>query len=361
MSLPASRKHARTVATALTSAASLLGASLAFAACTGSGCNEAALAPAPDAGASTFGLTAEQAAREVAKVGDRTITLGEFAQALDRMDQFDRLRYQTKERRRELLNELIDVELLAAEAKRRGLDKKPEVVAAERQILRDAMIARARLGLPAAGDIPAEEVRAYYEKHAAKFAEPERRRVAAIATATRAEAERALERAREIKSPAEWGELVQAHSLYAPKQKPAGAAVELAGDLGIVGPPSDERGASIKVPEPLRAAVFKIGKVGEILPEVVEAEGKFFVVRLSGMTGAHTRSLAEADRSIRVAILQDKLAAAEKKLEDELRKKIPIQIDEAALSAIDVPGVAAPESTGQPAAPASAGAGDGAR
>src|SRR5262249_55435218 len=83
------------------------------------GCNEAPLKPPPaDAGSPISGLPADQAARTVAKVGDRTLTLADFARTIERMDQFDRLRYQSKERRRELLEELIDIELLAAEAKR---------------------------------------------------------------------------------------------------------------------------------------------------------------------------------------------------------------------------------------------------
>src|SRR5437773_1904701 len=103
------------------------------------GCNESALEqPAADSGPPVAGLSAKEAAKVVAKVDDHAITLGEFAKSLERMDQFDRLRYQTKERRRELLNEMIDVQLLAAEAKRRGLDKDPETQDQIRGILRDA-------------------------------------------------------------------------------------------------------------------------------------------------------------------------------------------------------------------------------
>src|SRR6185312_12961413 len=113
------------------------------------GCNDEPLKQASsDAGAPVAGLSPDQAARVVAKVGDRTITLGDFARAVERMDQYDRLRYQSKERRHELLEEMIDVQLLADEAKRRGLDKDHETEDALRMILRDAMLAQAREGLP---------------------------------------------------------------------------------------------------------------------------------------------------------------------------------------------------------------------
>lgn len=302
------------------------------------GCNDKAVQPQPqDAGPQAAGLTPEQASRVLAKVGDKAITLGDFAATLERMDQFDRLRYQTQERRRELLNELIDVELLAAEARRRGLDKQPETEEAIRQILREAMLARARQGMPAPGEIPASEVRAYYEANADKFHEPERRRVAAIVLNDRKTAERVLKDALKVKTAAEWGELFFKHSVTAPKTRLPTSPADLAGDLGIVGPPEDARGKNQKIPEPVRAAVFRIGNAGEVLDGVVEAEGKFYLVRLNGMTPAHHRSLEEADRSIRVAILQQKMQDREKALDAELRKKFPVEIDDAALAKVKVP------------------------
>ena len=70
-------------------------------------------------------LTKEQAAKVVARVGDETITVGDVAAALEHMDEFDRIRFQAPERRKELLEEMVNVALLAAEAKRKGYDKDP--------------------------------------------------------------------------------------------------------------------------------------------------------------------------------------------------------------------------------------------
>jgi peptidyl-prolyl cis-trans isomerase C len=173
-----------------------------------SGCNDAPLEQVPPAGSSAqpvAGLPADQAAKIVAKVGDRTLTLGDFARALDRMDPFDRLRYQTKERRRELLNEMIDVELLAQEAKRRGLDQRPEVQDALRQLYRDALLQKVRDTLPPPAGIPAEEVKAYYDANAERYNEPERRRVSAIIMTNKAEAEKVLKLAQKVTKASEWG------------------------------------------------------------------------------------------------------------------------------------------------------------
>jgi hypothetical protein len=301
-------------------------------------CNDPALKPPPvDAGPPVGGLTAEQAARVVAKVGDRTITLGDFARTLERMDQFDRLRYQSKERRRELLEEMIDVELLAAEAKKQGIDKDPEAQDAIRVILRDAVMAEARQGLPAPAQIPEQEVRAYYDAHLDKFTEPERRRVAAIVMSDKNAAQKVLKDALKVKTPAEWGELFFKHSLTAPKTRGPTNPAELAGDLGIVGPLDDKKGGNDRVPDAVRAEAYKLKAVGDVAVDLVEVEGRQFIVRLNGITAAHKRSLPEADRAIRVLIVQERLAERERALEDELRKKFPVEIDEKALATVRVP------------------------
>ncbi len=291
-----------------------------------------------DAGPPIAGLSAQDAARVIAKVGDRPITLGDYARTLDRMDPFDRLRYQTKERRRELLNEMINVELLASEAKRRGLDKEAETEDSVRTILRDAMLADSRADLPAPAEIPAEEVRAYFEANADRFSEPERRRVAAVVMTDKKEAQKVLKEAQKATTGAAWGEIFARNSITAPKGKNAGNPAELAGDLGIVGPMSDARGGNPRVPDAVRAAAVTLGAVGAVGAELIEVEGKLYILRLNGITPPHHRTLAESERSIRVLLLQERMLKKERDLEAELRKKYPVQIDDQALGQVKIPG-----------------------
>ncbi len=322
------------------------------------GCGNGGSGTAPSASATTlpFGLTEEQAARVVVRVGEETITLGDYAAALDRMDPFDRLRYQSPEKRRELLKEMIDLELLAVEAKRRGLDQRPEAQEATRQVLRDALLSEVHRSLPAPASIPTDEVRAYYEEHREEYREPERRRVSVIVLDDEAKAKSALEDA--VKSPdaTTWGTLVKERSLFAAGEKTSKLPLDLAGDLGIVGPPADAKGANPRVPQPVREAAFAIAEVGGVHPELVRHEGKLYVVRLAGKTAAHERSVEEADRQIRVELLKRKQAELESKLEAELRAKYKVEIDEAALGRVSTAGIALPSraaaSTTSSAAPA---------
>jgi hypothetical protein len=276
-------------------------------------------------------LTKEEASKVLAKVGKTNITLGDYAAALERMNEFDRMRYQTVERRRDLLNDMIDLELLAQEAERRGLDKSPEVQETVHQILRDALIAESRKSLPTPASIPSDQVHAYYDAHKAEYREPERRRVSAIVFTDRKEAEKVLPDAKKA-TPMEWGKLVQRYMPGVAKPSPT-QPLETLGDLGIVGPVDDPKGDNPRVPAPLRAAVFTIqGDPGSTLDGVVEADGKFYLVRMAGKTPAHERSFAEAERGIRGALLQELATKSEKALEEELKKQFPVQIDDAALA-----------------------------
>jgi parvulin-like peptidyl-prolyl isomerase len=301
-------------------------------------CDDDALEPQQaDAGPPPGGLTKEQAATVVAKVGDVTITLGDYAAALERMNQFDRLRYQTKERRRELLQEIVDMELLAQEAKRRGLDKEPEVQEAIRQILREAMIAESRKGIPPPAAIEQDAIQKYYDEHQEEFREPERRRVSVIVVDDKEKAEDVLQQALAAESGEAWGKLHRQHSVDEIAKPDPNAPADLAGDRGIVGPPGDAKGSSKAVPEPVRRAVFKVKEVGDVFPALVPYENRFFIVRLSGKSEGHTRSVSEADRAIRVAILQKMIAEREAELEKKLRKRFGVQVDEEALKKVKLP------------------------
>jgi peptidyl-prolyl cis-trans isomerase C len=286
--------------------------------------------------AGPLGLSAEAANRVLARVGDQVITLGDFAATLERMDRFERLRYQTEDRRRQLLQEMIDVELLAQEAERRGLHRTPEAEELVRQVLRDELLAQLRAQLPPLESIPMSEVRAYYEAHRAEFQEPERRRIAAVVTRSEPRAKQALAGARGSTATA-FGELVRKHG-----DPGADVPVELAGDLGFVTPPDHGAPDNPRVPELVRAAAFEIPSAGEVLDRVIAAEGRFYVVRLVAVNPARDRSVPEAERPIRVALFRQKLREAEAAFEAELRKKFTVVLDEGALARVSMPPAQAP-------------------
>jgi len=304
---------------------------LALAGCKSCGDNSAT----EDGGAhaQTSSLTPEQAAKVLAKVGDSTITLGDYVAALEHMDQFDRLRYQSPERRKELLDELVEVELLAQEATAKGYDKDPIAQQELRAVLRDAMLKEARTGAPQPSEISEADARAYYEAHKADYKDPERRRVSMIVLKDEASANAALAQAKGSAS-AQWGELVRKLSID--PQAKANVPVDLAGDFGLVSPPGDTKGENPRVPAEVRAAVFELEKKDDVLGRVVKSGDKFYVVRMTQKNDAHERTFTEAERAIRVRIAQDRAKAKEDETYQSLRKQFPVKIDEAALANVHV-------------------------
>ena len=286
-----------------------------------------------DAGAAQGALGKEQSSQVLARVGDRSITLGDYVAALEHLDQFDRMRYQSPERRRELLGEMIDVMLLADEAREKGYDMDLVTQQEIREILRAALLKKAHEGAPTPNDIAGDEVREYFAAHKVDFRDPERRRLSVIVLSDEAAANAALDAARKA-TPTQWGELVRARSSD-PHAK-ANVPVDLAGDIGFVTPPGDTRGATPQVPEEVRAAAFDIADVGNVLPRVIKAGTKFYVVKLASRSEAHDRTLQDSERAIRVKLAQEKMRAQEEALLDELRRQYPVQIDEGALVHVKV-------------------------
>ncbi|MBN2192773.1 MAG: peptidyl-prolyl cis-trans isomerase [Polyangiaceae bacterium] len=296
--------------------------------------------------ASVGALAPELAGRVLAKVGDRSITLGDYVAALERMDRFERVRYQSPKRRQQLLDEMINVELLAAEARRRGLDRDPVVQNRIDQVLRDLVLSELHAGLPGPEAIPEAEVREYYAAHRGDFSIPERRRLSVIVLPNRKAAEQVLEAARQATA-ARWGELVRKHSVR--EDPPSEGADGLLGDVGFVTVPGVESDVGPgEVPDAVRRAGFGIARQGEVFPEVIEANGQAFIVRLVTKNVAGTRSFAEAERSIRVTLAQQRIRAAEERFERQLRERFEVQVDRAALATVrSVPSAA-------PATPSSA-------
>ena len=316
--------------------------------------SEPTTAASASASAGPKPLSPELAKKTLAKVGDRVITLGEYAAALERMDSFERMRYQSPDRRKRLLDEMIEVELMAQEARRRGLDKAEETQERVRQILRDQLLDELKKGGPAAAELSDADLHAYYDAHKDDFSEPERRRVAGIVVDTKAQAATVLAKALKADASA-WGQLVDQYSNTRGPRPSAPAPNELAGDLGIVGPPGHPRGANPRIPEPVREAAFKATAVGETYGSVVEADKKFYVIRITSKTDARARSFEEAQRAIRTAVVQSRVDEKEKALEKDLRAKFPVKVDDAALEKMPMPPPsAAPQS---PSVPPPGGAG----
>ena len=150
--------------------------------------------------------------------------------------------------------------------------------------------------------------------------------------------------------PATWGQLVEQFSSQRGPRPPTTAPNELAGDLGIVGPPGHPRGGNPRVPDAVREAAFKMANLNETYGTAVEADKKFYVIRITSKTEGRARTFDEAQRAIRTAVVQSRLDEREKALEKDLRSKFPVKVDDAALEKMPMPAPsAAPAAMSVPA------------
>lgn len=278
------------------------------------------------------GISPEQAAQVLARVGDKSITLGEYAAALERMAPFERMRYQSLERRKQLLDEMINLELLAQEAKRQGLDRDPLVQMRIDQALRDEMLRQRFESLPGPEAIAEHEVRAYYDAHQQEFNEPERRRLSEIVVADPRLAEQVLNSARAATA-AEWGALVRAHST-AHRSSAEPLPLELEGDLGVVSAPGRTGGNEPTLAPELLQAAFAIEKVGGVSEKPVLVQGKYHVLRLTSLMPARQRTYAEAERSVRMTLAQKHIETSRQELLDELKKQLPVSVNAALIAKV---------------------------
>lgn len=302
-------------------------------------------------------LPPELAGQRLAKVGDREIVLRDYAAALERMGKLEALRYQTDDRRGDLLDELINVELLAREAEARGIDREPRTQVLVLQMLKAEALRLLEADLPGPAAFEPQEVRAFFAEHREEFFEPERRRLSVLLFVSRASAERALRRAIGG-SMSSWVELARELDPAAvpPSNRHEAELLSVPGDLGMVGAGSTGAGSgNAGVGPALRDAVFELEDPGTVLGRVVElpkqeasaprpapddgrpsgqgaiGRGRFALVRWVSRVPAREPPFEEVRTLVAARLFEQHRAEARKQLLLRLRKEIPVHYDRAAL------------------------------
>jgi len=296
-----------------------------------------------------YGLTPEQAAQVLVEVGDTKITLGEFAERLGSQSPYLRARYNSPERRREFLENMVRFELLAAEAERRGFTKSDDVERVRRQVMVQQMMTDLfdKGGLKLT-DITDDEIKRYYDEHITEFDKPAQVRASHILFKDKAAAESAL---KDLKAQPTDMELFRKLA----EQKSQDAATKSnGGDLRFFSETADPKGETDEPERPaaVRKAAFSLANVGDLYPDVVQSERGFHVVKLTGRREALKRTLEDARRMIQNKLWRSKREEAIDKFVADLRAKANVQENPDALARVQVKdslgNVASP---GSPAAP----------
>jgi peptidyl-prolyl cis-trans isomerase C len=288
------------------------------------------------------GLTEEQSKQVLAKVGETTITLGEFADRLASQSPYLRARYQSPERRKEFLDNMVRFELLALEAKKRGQDKLPEVQRVREQMMVQQMMKELfdDQGVKLS-DITDKEIQEYYDKNQPEFHKPAQRRASHILFKDKAKAEGVLKKLQAAPDDMELFRKLAEQNNTDEQTK------ERFGDLRFFSA-EPAAGETAAPPKAVRDAAFKLAKTGDLHPEVIQTEQGFHVLKLTGERAALDRTLEDARRLIQNRLWRKKREDAIEAFVTQLRSKAELKENLDLLSQVKVDTSAA----GAPGAPA---------
>jgi peptidyl-prolyl cis-trans isomerase C len=284
-----------------------------------------------DENAARHGLSAEEAQTPVAKIGDRVITAGDFADRLAEQSPYLRARYTSPERRRELLDNMVRFELLALEAERQGYFDRPEVRRAENRVLVEALMREEIDEKIKLTDVTDGEIEAYYEANKAEYDQPEQVRISHILLESRAEAEALL---RELLANPSDGDAFRQAAKTRTKDDATRARY---GDLRFASRPAEgEPQAENAPPRKVVEAAFTLEKIGDLHPRVVETDRGFHIVKLTARRAALRRTIDDVRRVIQSKLYREKREAALEALVERLMKEAGVKVDPSALDAVSV-------------------------
>lgn len=300
-------------------------------ACSGGGCGKSDPKPEPtvEASGTVHGLTAEQGKQVLLKVGDTTITAAQFAERLSELSPYLRARYNSPERRREFLDNMVRFELLAIAAREKGLDKAPEVERTRKEVMVQKLMESLfeENGIKPA-EVTEAEIKAYYDANHDEFSKPEQVRASHILIKNRATAERVLKEVlRSASEPSADHNASSAEKfrILAREHNQDPATKERFGDLRFFSRPENKGPADADVPDAVRLAAFGIAAIGGVHPDLVQSDQGFHIIKLTGKRAALVRTLDEARRLIQNRLWRERREQAIEKFIAELRSKASVE------------------------------------
>ncbi len=243
----------------------------------------------------------------VAKVGDKAIYDKQVEQFLGNLPPQVSSRYGPERIRREIVDGFVSMEMLAWEARRRGIDKR-EDVKLRLEMLADQTLAREiEEELKKGITVDDAEIKKYYDEHKERYGSNPRIHAKQITVPTEEEAKTVLAK---IKKGEDFAALAQKYS----KDEYA----EKGGNIGVVRPG--------KLPPELDKVVFSL-KEGEVGP-VVKTEQGYVIIQADKVSKSAEKPYEQVKKSIERVIMREKLNKAVGDLKAEIRKKAKVEVNE---------------------------------
>lgn len=269
------------------------------------------------------GLSEAQASEVLVTVGERTITVGEFADRLASQSPYLQARFESSERRKEFLDNLVRFELLAYEAKRLGYGDRPEIQRARRTAMTQQLIKKEVDEHLKLAEITDQEIQAVYDANPQEYDRPAQVRASDILIKNRAVAAKVLSEAKKTD--------INGFRQLARKKSEDEATQKDGGDLQFF--TADAEG---RPPEAVRDAAFALNQVGQVFPELIKTADGYHILMLTGKRAPLKRTYEQAKRAIRHKLAREKKDAAMAALLERLRKDVKVEVDYDALADVKV-------------------------
>jgi peptidyl-prolyl cis-trans isomerase C len=269
----------------------------------------------------TSGCARKRAGGEtvLAQVDDRLITAADLDRRVGETSPLARARGGSTEKRN-VLGNMVDREVIAAEARRRGYDRRPDIQRIvddymSATLVRDEVDAKLK-----PEDVPDADIERYFREHQREFSRPEELRASAILIKDKAKAERVAVEARAAGKDADRFRLLVAKHSEDPASKPRG------GDLGIF-----DR-STARHPKAAVEAAFALQNPGDVSPPVVTDRG-FYIIKLDQRRPGFSRPINDVKDQIRRQLLSEVRARKIGDLVARLRAEHKVKVFEDRLPA----------------------------
>jgi len=248
----------------------------------------------------------------LAKVNDKVITMDEFKKEQEKLPEYIKASLETKEGRKQFLDNLVTRELILQKGEKAGMDKDEAVISKLEEIKKtlmiEALLKKEIEGKAAFGEKEAEE---YYASHKDEFKEGEKVKIGHIMVKTEKEANDILKK---LEKKENFEKLAKKYSVAPTAAK--------GGELGYI-----ERGTV--VPE-FEEAAFKLKKAGDISPVIAAGSG-YHIIKLLDRKDAEAQPFEKVKDKIIAMQAKKKQKELFEAFVGSLKKEAKLEINDSLL------------------------------
>ena len=243
----------------------------------------------------------------VAKVGSTEIKESDIDAILSQIPEPYRARYATPDAKREIIEKMAEVKMMAMEAKKEGIDKKP-ATKLKLEYIGDQILAKDLEESAGENIKPSDsDITKYYNENKAKFEQGPRVKVRHILVPTEPEAKAILE---QLKKGADFSKLA--------KEKSKDTSSQRGGDLGWV--------TQGRMDPAFEKAAFALKK-GQ-MSGIVKSSFGYNIIICDDIEAKKEKNLKEIKPQIETQLQREKKEEAVNKLKEQVKKDFPVIINE---------------------------------